>query len=60
MHHLSWELKDQLFLTRLLPEADQVDFQAMTTTSQHLTEGARRSMEIQAAVTPLPVYVAEF
>jgi len=25
MHHLSWELGDQLFLTRLLPEPDQVD-----------------------------------
>jgi len=24
-HHLSWEFGDRLFLTRLLPEPDQVD-----------------------------------
>jgi len=29
-------------------------------TSQHLTEGARRSKETLAAATPLPAYVAEF
>jgi len=60
MHHLSWELGDQLFLTRLLPEPDQVDLQATTTTSQHLAEGTRHSAETQAAATPLPTYVAEF
>jgi len=32
----------------------------MATTSQHLVEGARRSVEVQAATTPLPTYVAEF
>jgi len=32
----------------------------MTTTSQRLAEGARRSAETQAAATLLPVYVAEF
>jgi len=32
----------------------------MATTSQHLAEGARRSVEAQAATTPLPAYVAEF
>jgi len=59
-HHPSWELGDRLFLTRLLPEPDQVDLQATTTTSQHLVEGARHSVETQAAATPLPAYVAEF
>jgi len=49
-----------LFLTRLLPEPDQVDLQATTTISQRLVEGARRSAETQAAATPLPAYVAEF
>jgi len=29
-------------------------------TSQHLTEGAKRSAETQATATPLPTYVAEF
>ena len=60
MHHLSWELGDQLFLTHLLLEPDQVDLQATTTTSQHLMEGARRSVETQATATPLPTYIAEF
>jgi len=60
MHHLSWELGDQLFLTRLLPEPDQVDLQATTTTSQHLTEGARHSAETQAVATLLLTYVTEF
>jgi len=60
MHYPSWELRDQLFLTHLLPEPDQVNLQATTTTSQRLAEGARRSMETQAAATPLPAYVAEF
>jgi len=32
----------------------------MTTTSQHLAEGARRSAETQAAATLLPAYVVEF
>jgi len=32
----------------------------MTTTSQCLTEGARRSTETQAAITPLPAYIVEF
>jgi len=49
-----------LFLTRLLPEPDQVDLQAMTMTSQRLVEGARRSAETQAAATLLPTYVVEF
>jgi len=49
-----------LFLTRLLPEPDQVELQAAATTSQHLAEEARRSAEAQAAATPLPVYVVEF
>jgi len=60
MHHSSWELRDQLFLTRLLPEADQVDLQAMTTTSQYLAEGTRCSVETQAAATLLLAYVMEF
>jgi len=47
-HHSSWELGDRLFLTHLLPEPDQVDLRATTTTSQRLTEGARRSVETQA------------
>jgi len=59
-HHPSWELRDRLFLTRLLPEPDQVDLRATTTTSQHLVEGARHSAETQAAATPLPAYVVEF
>ena len=59
-HHLSWELRDRLFLTCLLPEPDQVDLRAMTMTSQHLAEEARRSMETQATATLLPIYVAEF
>jgi len=49
-----------LFLTRLLPEPDQVELQAAAITSQHLAEGARRSVEAQAAATPLPAYVTEF
>jgi len=49
-----------LFLTRLLPEPNPVDLQAMTMTSQRLAEGARRSAETQATATPLPAYVAEF
>jgi len=60
MHHPSWELGDRLFLTRLLPEPDQVDLRATATTSQRLAEGARRSAEAQAAATPLPAYIAEF
>jgi len=60
MHYPSWELRDQLFLTHLLPEPDQVNLQATTTTSQRLAEGARRSVETQAAATLLPAYVAEF
>jgi len=59
-HHPSWEFEDQLFLTRLLLEPDQVDLQATTTMSQRLAEGARRSAEAQAAATPLPAYVMEF
>jgi len=55
MHYPSWELRDRLFLTRLLSEPNQVDLRAMTTTSQCLAEGARRSMETQAAATPLPL-----
>jgi len=49
-----------LFLTRLLPELNQVDLQATTTTSQCLVEGARHSVETQAAATLLSAYVAEF
>jgi len=60
MHYPSWELKDRLFLTCLLPEPDQVDLQATTMTSQRLAEGARRSAETQAAATLLPAYIAEF
>jgi len=60
MHHPSWELGDRLFLTCLLPEPDQVDLRATATASQHLAEGARRSVEAQDATTPLPAYVAEF
>jgi len=60
MHHPSWELGDQLFLTRLLPEPSQVDLQATTMASQYLAEGARRSAETQAAATPLSTYVTEF
>jgi len=60
MHHPSWELGDQLFLTRFLPEPDQVDLWATTTTSQCLTEGARCSVETQATATPLPAYIVEF
>ena len=60
MHHPSWELRDQLFLTRLLLELSQVDLQATTTVSQHLAKGARCSTETQAAATPLPTYVVEF
>jgi len=59
-HHPSWELGDRLFLTRLLLEPDQVDLRATTTTSQRLAEGARRSVETQAAATLLPTYVVEF
>jgi len=59
-HHPSWELGDQLFLTRLLLEPNQVDLRAMTTTSQRLAEGARRSAETQAAATLLSAYVVEF
>jgi len=60
MHHSSWEPGDRLFLTRLLPEPNQVELQATATTSQHLAEGARRNAEAQAAATPLPTYIAEF
>jgi len=59
-HHPSWELGDRLFLIHLLPEPDPVDLRATTTTSQRLAEGARRSVETQAAATPLPAYVVEF
>ena len=60
MHYSSWELEDRLFLTRLLPEPDQVNLWATTTTSQRLVEEARRSVETQAAATPLPAYITEF
>jgi len=56
----NWEPGDRLFLTCLLPELTQTDLQAIATTSQCLTEGARHSKETQAATTLLPVYVAEF
>jgi len=59
-HHSNWELGDRLFLTRLLPEPDQVELRAAATTSQRLAEGARRSAEAQAAATPLPAYITEF
>ena len=59
-HHPSWELGDRLFLTRLLPEPDQVKLQATATTSQRLAEEARHSAEAQAAATLLPIYIAEF
>jgi len=59
-YHPSWELGDQLFLTCLLSEPDQVDLRATAMTSQRLAEGARRSAEAQAAATPLPAYVVEF
>jgi len=59
-HYPSWELGDRLFLMCLFPEPDQVELQAMATTSQHLTEGARCSAEAQAATTLLPAYVVEF
>jgi len=59
-HHPSWEFGDRLFLTRLLPEPDQVDLRATTTMSQRLAEGARRSAEAQTTTTPLPTYVTEF
>jgi len=59
-YHLSWELGDRLFLTRLLSEPDQVDLRATAMTSQRLVEGARHSAEAQAAATPLPAYIAEF
>jgi len=59
-HHPSWELRDRLFLTCLLPEPDPVELQATATTSQRLAEGARRSVDVQTAATPLPTYVAEF
>ena len=49
-----------MFLIRLLPEPDQVDLQATATTSQHLAEETRCSIEAQAAATPLPAYIAEF
>ena len=49
-----------MFLTCLLPEPNQVNLRATTMTSQCLAEEARRSVEIQAAATPLPTYIAEF
>jgi len=49
-----------LFLIHLLSEPDPVDLRATTTTSQRLVEGARRSVETQAAATLLPAYVVEF
>jgi len=60
MHHPSWELGDQLFLTCLLQEPDQVNLWAMTTISQCLMEEARYSVKTQAAATPLPTYIVEF
>jgi len=60
MYRLSWKLGDQLFLTHLFPEPNQVDLQATATTSQRLTEGARCSAEAQATTTLLPTYVVEF
>jgi len=60
MHYSSWELGDRLFLTHLLLEVDLVDLRATTTTSQHLVEGARCSVETQATVTPLLAYIVEF
>jgi len=60
MHHPTWELRDRLFLIHLLPEPNQVDLRAMATTSQRLAKGARRSVEAQAATTPLSAYVVEF
>jgi len=58
MHYLSWELRDQLFLTCLLPEPDQVDLRTTATTSQCLAEEARHNAEAQATTIPLPVYIA--
>jgi len=60
MYHPGWELGDQLFLTRLLPEPNQVDLRAAATTSQRLVEETRHSVEAQAAATLLPTYVMEF
>ena len=49
-----------MFLIHLLSEPDQVDLRATATTSQHLAEEARCSVEAQAAATPLSAYVTEF
>jgi len=57
---LDWEPEDRLFLMRLLLELTPTNLRAMTTTSQRLVEGARRSKETQATTTLLPTYVAEF
>ena len=55
-----WGLRDRMFLIRIFLELTEVDLQATATTSQCLVEGARRSKEILAAVTPLSTYVTEF
>jgi len=60
MRSPGWGLGDRLFLTRIFPELTEVDLRATATTSQRLAEGARRSKETLAAVTPLPAYVTEF
>ena len=49
-----------MFLTRLLLEPAQIDLRATAMTSQHLTEGARCSVETQATTTQLPTYIIEF
>jgi len=59
-YYPGWEPRDQLFLTRLLPEPAQVNLQAMAMISQRLTEGARHSVETQATTAQLPTYVMEF
>ena len=53
VYHLGWELGDWLFLIHILPELPQVNLQATTTTSQHLAEEAKCSMEAQATTTLL-------
>ena len=55
-----YELGDQLFMTRILPDSTVEDLHAISTTSQKLAEGACRSAEAWKEPLVLPDCVREF
>jgi len=55
-----YEPGDRLFMTKILPDSTREDLCTVSTTSQKLAEGARRSAEAQEAPFILPNCVRGF